>query len=168
MASLKPLQFRVYNFRNIDDSDWIDLANVTALVGRNESGKTTLLKALHKFNPVTEQPYKPQREFPRDRFTRDFKNAVSWPVCAVKFQIDATFHAELGNLIDGAEPPKTVIFTRHYDGELYCELEPKPVETKLTYDLVVTALENFKAAAMRLPTPAPDHEITTREFAQTF
>ena len=39
-------QFRVTNFRNINDSGWIDLAGTTALVGRNESGKTNLLHAL--------------------------------------------------------------------------------------------------------------------------
>ena len=50
---LKAIRFRVYNFRNIDDSGWIPLEKVTAFVGRNESGKTALLKALHKFNPAS-------------------------------------------------------------------------------------------------------------------
>ena len=50
MSNLKILEFRVQNFRNIDDSGWIPLERVTAFVGRNESGKTALLKALHKFN----------------------------------------------------------------------------------------------------------------------
>jgi hypothetical protein len=31
-----------------------------------------LLKALHKFNPATPEPYDPQKEFPRDRYTRDY------------------------------------------------------------------------------------------------
>jgi hypothetical protein len=86
MGALQPVRFCVHNYRNIDDSDWIELAQVTALVGRNESGKTALLKALHKFNPATPQPYHPQREFPRDRFTRDFKNGRDWPVCSVEFE----------------------------------------------------------------------------------
>ena len=59
-------RFRVQNFRNIDDSGWVTLDQVTAFVGRNESGKTTLLKALHKFNPATAEPYDSMREFPRD------------------------------------------------------------------------------------------------------
>jgi AAA15 family ATPase/GTPase len=71
MAGKLPLKrFQVTNFRNIDDSDWIPLEHVTAFVGRNESGKSALLKALHKFNPATPEPFSPQREFPRDRFTR--------------------------------------------------------------------------------------------------
>ena len=66
---LNPIRFRVLNFRNIDDSGWIPLEQVTAFVGRNEAGKTALLKALHKFHPAVEEPYSAQREFPRDRFT---------------------------------------------------------------------------------------------------
>jgi len=67
---LRMIRFRVRNFRNIDDTGWVPVERVTALVGRNESGKTALLKALHKFNPATPEPYNPQREFPRDRYTR--------------------------------------------------------------------------------------------------
>lgn len=54
---MKPIRFRVRNFRNIEDSGWIRLERVTAFVGRNNSGKTSLLKALHKFNPATPEPY---------------------------------------------------------------------------------------------------------------
>ena len=68
---LLPKRFRVLNYRNINDSNWIPLERDTALVGRNESGKTALLKALHKFNPAIDEPYNAQREFPRDRFTTD-------------------------------------------------------------------------------------------------
>ena len=50
---MKALRFRVQNFRNINDSGWILLEQVTAFVGRNESGKTTLLKAFHKFRDCT-------------------------------------------------------------------------------------------------------------------
>ena len=63
---MRALRFRVKNFRSIDHSGWIPLERVTAFVGRNESGKTSLLKALHKLNPATEERYDPQREFPRD------------------------------------------------------------------------------------------------------
>ena len=72
---------------------WIPLERVTAFVGRNESGKTSLLKALHKFNPATEELYDPQREFPRDRFTRDYiaggSDGGQWPVCSVEFAVPA-------------------------------------------------------------------------------
>src|SRR5437660_7432432 len=94
MPSLRVTQFRVLNYRNIDDSGWIPIERVTALVGRNESGKTALLKALHKFNPAIPEPYLPQREFPRDRFAREFKNGKDWPVCQVEFEVDDALRAQ--------------------------------------------------------------------------
>ena len=43
--------FHVERFRNILDSDEIDVdPTITCLVGKNESGKTTILKALHRLN----------------------------------------------------------------------------------------------------------------------
>ena len=46
---MKPTAFRVTNFRSIVDSDWIPFSpdGVTIFVGQNESGKTSLIEALH-------------------------------------------------------------------------------------------------------------------------
>src|SRR5258705_5051200 len=107
MGELTITRFRVWNFRNIDDSGWIPIEQVTALVGRNESGKTTLLKALHKFNPATPEPFSPQHEFPRDRYTRDFKKASDWPVCEVEFKISLGLSQTLAG-ISGTPGPGTV------------------------------------------------------------
>jgi AAA15 family ATPase/GTPase len=43
--------FRVQMYRCILDSDWIEVTPLTVVVGKNEAGKTTLLRALQKFNP---------------------------------------------------------------------------------------------------------------------
>ena len=47
-------RFRVRNFRSVDDSGWIDVDDVTALIGTNEAGKTNILLPLWKFNPAKE------------------------------------------------------------------------------------------------------------------
>lgn len=43
------LAFRITNFRSIVDSDWVQFSpdGITVLVGQNESGKTSVLEALH-------------------------------------------------------------------------------------------------------------------------
>jgi len=52
---MRYLKFRIQNFKGIKDTE-VDLrsstgANVFALVGLNESGKTTILEAIHSFSP---------------------------------------------------------------------------------------------------------------------
>lgn len=48
---MKLKAFNIKNYRSIKNSGWNFLAydNITALIGQNESGKTTILEALHSF-----------------------------------------------------------------------------------------------------------------------
>ena len=60
---------RVENFKCIDDSTEFSIRALTALVGKNESGKTALLKALYRVNPIlpTEATFQ-DIEYPRRRW----------------------------------------------------------------------------------------------------
>lgn len=60
--------FRITNFRSIKDSGIIDVSRITALLGRNESGKSNLLRGLHSLNPLDGfKALNPIKDFPRDR-----------------------------------------------------------------------------------------------------
>ena len=60
--------FRVQNYRSINDSGEIAVSRITALLGRNESGKSNLLRALHSLNPIDGfEALKPIKDFPRHR-----------------------------------------------------------------------------------------------------
>lgn len=163
---MKALRFRVQNFRNINDSGWILLEQVTAFVGRNESGKTTLLKAFHKFNPATPEPYDPQKEFPRDRYTRDYvakgSKGGDWPVCSVAFAISDNLNAKISEVLEpGQQPPIEAILTRYYDGSLSIEYSPSIEDNLLTPEPILTALNKFASSARRLQAPTPDQEEAT-------
>ena len=166
---MKAIRFRVQNFRNIDDSDWISLEKVTAFVGRNESGKTALLKALHKFNPATPEPYDPQREFPRDRYTRDYVSNGSkgedWPVCMVEFEIPEGLRTEIEKLLKEEEKsPKKVTATRYYDGTLKFKYASAIEKNPLTPKSVLSALDAFASSARRLVSPDIDQaEVTAAQ-----
>ena len=160
---MKALEFRVQNYRNIDNSGWISLEKVTAFVGRNESGKTSLLKALHKFNPGTKEPYDAQRDFPRDRYTRDYVSSESeggnWPVCSVKFEIQEDAQKRIAELLGvNCAPPSTVVLTRYYNGFLDFEYEPQIREKPITADLILAALDEFASGARRLDISDEDPE----------
>ena len=147
-------QFQVLNYRNIDDSGWIPLERVTAFVGRNESGKTALLKALHKFNPAIEESYNAQREFPRDRFTAEYRDDKNWPVCRVEFELSDEFREDLGDLLNGAEVPQTAILTRSYDGYLEIEYDTEVPDDPVDPEELTKALDVFANGARRLATPS--------------
>ena len=156
-------RFRVLNYRNIDDSGWIPLERATVFVGRNEAGKTALLKALHKFNPAIKEPYIAQREFPRDRFTGEYQDAKDWPVCRVEFELSDEFRKELGDVLnDAAETPQKVILTRSYKGNLKIEYDTEVLEDLVDPGELTEALDVFAKGARRLAAPSEDQEEATR------
>lgn len=52
---MKLTKVHITNFQSIQDSTEFDIGDVTCLVGKNESGKTALLKALYRLNPINEE-----------------------------------------------------------------------------------------------------------------
>ena len=49
---MKLIKAHITNFLCIHDSDEFDIDDVTCLVGKNQSGKTAILKALYSLNPI--------------------------------------------------------------------------------------------------------------------
>lgn len=166
---MKATRFRIQNFRNIDDSGWIPLERVTNFVGRNESGKTALLKAFHKFNPATSEPYDAQREFPRDRYTRDYiaggSKGGEWPVSSVAFVLAEDLKAEISTILGKIQdPPQEAILTRYYDGSLSFDYEPTLEEKQLSPEGLLKGLEAFAGSARRLASPEPEKEEATAQL----
>ncbi|PTR10848.1 putative ATP-dependent endonuclease of OLD family [Nitrosospira sp. Nsp5] len=64
---MKLVRARIQNFRSIDDSDEFSFdEHITCFVGKNESGKTTLLTALHRLNPIFDDArFDRQKDYPR-------------------------------------------------------------------------------------------------------
>ena len=159
---LTATRLRVLNYRNIDDSGWIPLERVTAFVGRNESGKTALLKALHKFNPAIDEPYNAQREFPRDRFTAEYQDGHDWPVCQVEFELSEQFRVELRDLFGDGDVPNSVVLTRYYEGELKHEYDIPVPDGAIGSNELVKALEEFASGARRLAAPVEEQDEKTQ------
>lgn len=61
-------RFRVTDFRSVNDSGWVEVDGVTALIGVNESGKTNLLVPLWKLNPAREGEIQPTSDYPKKMF----------------------------------------------------------------------------------------------------
>lgn len=110
--------FRVRKFRNILDSDLIAVDEaVTCLVGMNESGKTAILSALHRLNPVGSAEFNEQQDYPRwllakDRRADVIKHAV--PIEATFALDDDDKRALDAALGPGVIDVKRVTITRKY------------------------------------------------------
>lgn len=51
---MRLIKVHITRFQSIWDSSEFDVGDITCLVGKNESGKTALLKALYRLNPIVE------------------------------------------------------------------------------------------------------------------
>ena len=51
---MKLTKARITEFQSIQDSTEIEIGDITCLVGKNESGKTAVLQALYRLNPLIE------------------------------------------------------------------------------------------------------------------
>jgi energy-coupling factor transporter ATP-binding protein EcfA2 len=88
---MQPRSITVQHFRNFVEAQTFDVeSDVTVLVGKNESGKTTILKALHRLNPANQidVAFELTTEYPRWRLARDRKKD---PDLASTRPIEATF-----------------------------------------------------------------------------
>lgn len=110
--------FRVQKFRNILDSGSITVDDVvTCLVGMNESGKTAMLSALYRLNPIGEAEFNEQQDYPRWLLSRDrrldiIKDAV--PIAA-NFTLDEADYAMVeGPLGEGVLTAKSLKVSRKY------------------------------------------------------
>ena len=114
------ISFRVTMYKGILDSGWVEVNPLTVLVGKNESGKTTLLKALHKLNPYTSEPYVMRKEWPRGRRREQNEEQV---ICQAKFQLSDQEKSDLSHITESDTFPDTVEVSRNYAGDLKIHFE---------------------------------------------
>lgn len=74
---MKLVAVQITAFQSITDSTEFTIGNVTCLVGKNEAGKTALLKALYRLNPIVdaEGNFDVTDDYPR-RSVTDYQTAV--------------------------------------------------------------------------------------------
>ena len=114
-------QTRVINYRSIDDSSWVRVDDVTALVGKNESGKTAFLHAIRKINSISgEEDTFTIRDYPRKGYIK-YKKIHDQNPCEVaqaEFELNAEEISEIeANFGNGILASNKVIVTKNYKNE---------------------------------------------------
>jgi hypothetical protein len=95
---MRLIRFKVADFRSVDNSDWIDVERVTALIGVNESGKTNLLLPLWKFNPAREGEIKPTSDYPKGNFAAVRADPAAFDFITTEFELDEDLAKKISEL----------------------------------------------------------------------
>lgn len=102
-------------YRCVIDSGWVDVDSLTVLVGKNEVGKTSLLRALHKLNPYRQEPYVMDSEWPRGRRA---ERSSAQEVCTARFELSDSDLQQISSLTAETGSSKVVEVSRDYGGKL--------------------------------------------------
>ncbi|MGW8483587.1 AAA family ATPase [Microbacterium sp. NPDC055903] len=123
---LKLKSFRVHRYKNVLDSTEVAVEiDVTTLVGMNESGKSTMLDALYRLNPVYGDRFVELDDYPRWRRSRDSRAGDLQAITPIEatFTLDGEdLRVLAGKLGEGVVGSDTVRVGRRYDGEAWAEV----------------------------------------------
>ncbi|WP_440532413.1 AAA family ATPase [Variovorax sp. YR566] len=159
--------FQITNFRSINDSGLIDSTQITAILGRNDSGKSNLLRALHSLNPAEGlAELSPIKDFPRHRRLEECTGDT--PVVFTRWSLDESEQAELAAILPRAAGVRHVTAARGYGTARQAGLEGL---TALSLDVsdikgkVRKIVPAVKAAAEKV---AEEAKATLEQEADTF
>lgn len=115
---MKLVNFQIKNFKVIEDTKAVKAdPRVTALVGKNESGKSSVMKAMWKSRNVADAQFDKLYDYPRDTYSRDRKGTQE--VAILEFELSPE---EIDALVSElAAPPETrpkrIKYVTQYEGE---------------------------------------------------
>ncbi|MCH8808895.1 MAG: AAA family ATPase, partial [Proteobacteria bacterium] len=92
---MRLMSFQVREFQSVWDSGEIEIGDVTCLVGKNEAGKTALLQALYKINPIiaNHANFDVTDDYPRKEIG-DYQHQVDAGTRTPAIVIETTFQIE--------------------------------------------------------------------------
>ena len=158
---MKLSRFRVTLFRSVEDSGWIDVDDVTALIGTNESGKSNLLLPLWKLNPAKDGEIIPTSDFPRKHFTA-FRSAKTKPVfIEADFEVHGALRAHLARKVGlGEEMLAKATVRRRLDGQYEIDFPLLPQEQTVQAAEMTTLLKSAISDISSMEPMKTEKELT--------
>ena len=119
--------FRITNFRSITDSGDVEVSRITALLGRNESGKSNLLLGLCTLNPIDGfKALNPTKDFPRHRRLTDCTDQTR--VVAASLKLTPLEQKELVAMLPRASAVSHIEIGRYYGAQYWVNLRLPPID----------------------------------------
>jgi predicted ATP-dependent endonuclease of OLD family len=121
----------VTDYKSIRRSTPFEVGQITCLVGKNESGKTALLQALYKLNPVVPEhdKFDVTDEYPRaevEEYRQQVENEEVEPAIVVRavYTLDPTEVRAVEQVYGkGVLPKPTLTLSKGYENRLYVGIE---------------------------------------------
>ena len=141
---MKLKRYIVFDFRSVKNSGWVDCDDVTTLVGVNESGKSNMLLALWKLNPVRDGKIDILHDMPVDKLGEMRNHAENTKFITAEFNLeskDINILSEKYDLNDSFNEKNvpTLEVSRFYDGKYTMLLNKKSIDE---YSLLDKSNEN--------------------------
>lgn len=122
---------RVTEFQNVLDSTPFEIGDITCLVGKNEAGKTALLQALYRLNPIIEEQgiYRVVDDYPRwnvEDYRIALENGERQPALAIHavFELEDDDAAEIAKVFgEHALTKRSLTLEKGYEGIRHFNLE---------------------------------------------
>lgn len=128
---------RVQNYKNIVDSGPVPLSNITALIGKNESGKSSFLEAI---NSITNRDGYDRRQLSN---RVDIGEKSKTPIITYTLEISDNFKKEWGFITQNdnvanniANLSDEISVTKYADGSLAADNEENSKYIEYLYDSV--------------------------------
>ncbi|EAW26440.1 hypothetical protein ATW7_11125 [Alteromonadales bacterium TW-7] len=110
--------FRVKNFRSINDTGLISTEQLTAILGRNESGKSNLLLALQMLNPPEgSEKVQAIKNFPRDRKLNECSDKTT--LLETHWELSEEEVSHLAEIFPRAKTVSSIKISRDYGNTKY-------------------------------------------------
>ena len=124
---MKLLSFRIQNYCSISDSGLVSVGRICPLVGRNESGKTNLLRALASLNgPEGPGVLDRNKDFPRNRRWSECTDET--PVVELTWALVDNEAEELSAIWTQAKTAEVISISRGYGPEISVEIAADSLE----------------------------------------
>lgn len=145
--------FRVRNYKKIHDTGWVKVGPLAVLVGKNEAGKSAILRGLSKLNPSDGEKYDGLKEFPRRRYTDEFGDGSHWPVASARFSLADDEREQVIDICPPLADVQRVTVTRYYTDRLTVTFDPDPEVGRPTGAQVKKILEDTVGRVQDLSAP---------------
>lgn len=152
--------FRVQNYKKIRDTGLVTVRDVTAFVGKNEAGKSSIFRALSKLNPSDGEKYDGLKEFPRKRFTDEFRTQ-DWPGATGVFTLSPEDRQELAKVAPSLNAVKSAEVTRYYSDKSTVRFDPAPKAAPVPTSDLRAQIEGAVKDVQALTAPDGKGEILT-------